>query len=396
MYDVIVVGARCAGSPTAMLLARQGYRVLLVDRATFPSELPMSTHLLWPPAVLRLQRWGVLEAVRACCPAISIYDLDLGAFHLRGSPPPVGGVGDAYSPRRVLLDHLLVQEAVKAGVELREKFTMEALLFDDGRVSGIRGGHEGGATVAEEAKLVVGADGPSSLVARSVQAVEYNEREPIQGTCWSYWSGVRVSGFEAHLRDYQTVYGWQTADGLALIGANWVAEEFDRLGSDVERSFFERLDTVAPGLAGLAREGCREERWYRGSTRNFFRRPYGPGWALVGDAGYTKDPFTAQGITDAFRDAELLVAAIDDGLSGRCPLNDALADYERGRNEAAQPFFELTCQFAAQQPPPPEMIQLFGALQGNEADTSRFLGLLAMTVSPTEFFAPENVQRILG
>jgi flavin-dependent dehydrogenase len=396
VYDVIVVGARCAGSPTAMLLAQQGYQVLLVDRAAFPSEMPMSTHLIWPPGVLRLQRWGVLDGVRACCPPISAFDVDLGPFHLIGSPPPIDGVAESYSPRRMILDHLLVEAAVKAGAELRERFAVEAVVVEDGRVTGVRGGDVGGSLVTEEAAIVVGADGPSSVVARTVDAPEYDGLPTIQGTCWSYWSGVTLPTLEFYPREHRTSYGWTTANGLTLVGVNWPAEEFAQLGADVEVPYLEALAVVAPGLAARVRQGRREERWFRASTRNFFRRPYGPGWALVGDAGYTKDPFTAEGISDAFRDAERLAAAVDDGLSERRPMLDALADYEQQRNEAVRPFYDYTCQVAAMESPTPEMLQLFEALHGNQTQTARFLGVFAQTVSPKEFFAPENIERLLA
>ena len=145
------------------------------------------------------------------------------------------------------------------------------------------------------------------------------------------------------------------------------------------------------------RQGRREER-FTGTAElfNFFRRPHGPGWALVGDAGYHKDPITAQGISDAFRDAELVADAVDDGLAGRRRIEEGMAEYERRRNDVATPIYEFTCQLATLQPPPSETQQLFAALRGNRADTDRFMGVIAGTTPPPEFFAPENVRRILG
>src|ERR1051326_4145533 len=158
MYDVIVVGARCAGSPTAMLLARKGYRVLLVDKATFPNDVPRG-HFIHPAGVVRLQRWGVLDQLVASnCPAISTYRLDVGPFALVGSPPPVDGIARAYGPRRKVLDHLLVEAAASAGVEVRAGFAVEELLLEGERVTGIRGHTAGGTLVTERARLVVGAD----------------------------------------------------------------------------------------------------------------------------------------------------------------------------------------------------------------------------------------------
>jgi 2-polyprenyl-6-methoxyphenol hydroxylase-like FAD-dependent oxidoreductase len=150
-------------------------------------------------------------------------------------------------------------------------------------------------------------------------------------------------------------------------------------------------------LAERARAGRREER-FTGTAEllNYFRKPYGPGWALVGDAGYHKDPITAQGITDSFRDAELVAEAVDAALSGRQPIEEAMAEYEQRRNKAAFPMYEFTCQLAALEPPPPEMQQLFAALRHNQEQTNRFFGVMAGTVPVPEFFAPENIGRILA
>ena len=132
MYDAIVVGARCAGSPTAMLLARKGYRVLLVDKATFPSDT-MSTHLVHPPGVAALERWGLLDRLVATgCPPVERYSFDFGPVTIAGSPQPVDGVARAYCPRRTVLDQLLVDAAVEAGAELREGFTVDEVLAADG------------------------------------------------------------------------------------------------------------------------------------------------------------------------------------------------------------------------------------------------------------------------
>jgi flavin-dependent dehydrogenase len=397
MYDAIVVGARCAGASTAMLLARKGYRVLLVDRATFPSDMAMSTHLIWQSGVSHLQRWGLLDKVQASnCPPISPFNIDLGPFTLTGSPPPAEGIAEAYSPRRIVLDKILVDAAMEAGVELRQGFSLQELVRDGERIIGVRGGTRGGSTTVEEARLVIGADGLHSMVARTVQAPEYNTKPPLQGTYFTYWSGVPLDGLELYLRDYRAVYSWLTNDGLALIGVNWAVKDFHDVRTDIEGNYLQVLGTSAPGLAERVRHGKREERWIGGAVPNFCRRPYGPGWALVGDASLHMDPCTAAGISNAFRDAEFLVEALDAGFSERQPLDEALADYERRRNEVALPIYEFTCQNAPFAPPLPEMLQLFMALHGNQADTDRFLGLFAQTVTVPEFFAPENLQRIIA
>jgi flavin-dependent dehydrogenase len=396
MYDTIVVGARCAGSPTAMLLARQGYRVLLLDKASFPSDT-LSVHYIHQAGVARLNRWGLLEPVIASnCPPIHTQSIDVGPFTLRGAPPPIDGVAAAYAPRRTVLDKILVDAAVAAGAELREHFTVKELIFDGDRVVGIRGHERGGGLVSERARIVIGADGLHSFVARAVEADAYNVRPSMTCAYYSYWSGVPVNGAELHIRPDRMIIAGNTNDAQAMVISYWPGASFHEVRADIDGSFMRALDLV-PDLAERVRGGTRTER-YRGTVDlpNLYRKPHGPGWALVGDAGYHKDPITAQGITDAFRDAELLADAIETWFSGRQPIEDALAGYEHQRNQATLPMYEMTCQFATLQPPPVEQQQLMAALLDNPDETSRFIGMLAGTVSIPEFFSPENIGRIIG
>jgi flavin-dependent dehydrogenase len=396
MYDAIIVGARCAGSPTAMLLAGKGYRVLLVDRATFPSDT-MSTHLIWQPGIAHLKRWGLLDRVLdSNCPPQLRFAFDVGDFALTGQPSPFDGVAEFCMPRRKILDKILVDAAVDAGAELREGFTVQELLADGDRITGIRGHAKGGSAVSEEARIVIGADGMRSVVARAVQALEYNARPSL--ACWyySYWSGTAVETPTFHSREWRAFGGMPTNDGLACVVVGWTNGEFHQFRKEIEGNFMRTLD-LSPDFAKRVRQGRREEQFIgTADVPNFFRKPYGPGWALVGDAGYHKDPITAQGITDAFRSADLLAEAIDAGLSGRQPLEDALATYERRRNEEVLPMYEYSCQFADLKPLPPHLQQMFAALRGNQTQTDRFLGTIAGTVSIQEFYSPENMQRIVG
>lgn len=396
MYDVAIVGARCAGSPTAMLLARKGYRVLLVDKATFPSDT-MSTHFIHAPGVARLRRWGVLDKVVASnCPPVRSYRLDVGPFSLTGCPPPVEGVATGYAPRRTVLDKILVDAAVESGAELRDRFPIEEVCFERDRVIGIRGRTRNGTRVTEKARLVIGADGLRSIVARTAGAAITYEKPTVACVYYTYWSGVDVDCVELYPRENRFTVAFPTNDNLVCTFMAWPREAFQDVRKDIEGQYLKTLELM-PGLAERILSGKRAGRFIgTADLPNFFRKPYGPGWALVGDAGYHKDPNGAHGISDAFRDAELLSDAIDRGLSGHEPLEEALAEYEHQRNESSMPAFELNFQFATLRPPPSEVQALFGALRNNQTATDRFIGAMIGTVPIPEFFAPANIEGVLS
>lgn len=397
-YDAIVIGARCGGSPTAMLLARSGYRVLLVDKATFPSDT-MSTHFVHPPGVAALARWGILERLEATnCPPVTKYSYDFGPVTISGSPHPADGVANAYGPRRLVLDTLLVEAAVAAGAELREAYTVEEILVDDGRVTGIRGHAKGGATVTDRARVVVGADGKHSLVAKAVQPERYNEVPALAPSYYTYWSGLPTDAFETYIRA-EGDRGWgvlPTHDGLTCVVQGWPQSQFKANRKDVEGTYMKSFE-LAPEFAERMRGATREARFVgTGDLPGFFLKPYGPGWSLVGDAGYHKHPITAFGISDAFRDAEAVAAALDDAFAGRRQYDEAMASYQRARDEQALPIYELTCDFAKIEPPPSEMQQLIGAMQGNQKAMDGFVSVMAGTLPAPEFFGPESVGRIMA
>jgi flavin-dependent dehydrogenase len=390
-YDAIVVGARCAGSPTAMLLARKGYRVLLVDRATFPSDT-ISTHLIHPPGVAALKRWNLLERVhRTGCPPIESYSFDFGPFTIAGALRPADGASHGLCPRRIVLDAVLVEAAVEAGAELYDGFAVDEILTEHDRVTGIRGHRKGGPAVTQRARVVVGADGMHSLVAHAVQAPRYHERPTISVGYYAYWSGLPTDRFEAYLRPRRGFAIGPTNDGLTMGVVNWPHSEFASNRGDIEGHCLKAF-ALAPALSERMGRARRVSRYVgTGDLPNFFRQPYGPGWALVGDAGYHKDPMTAQGISDAFRGAEALAHALDDVFSGRLSFDDAMARYQRVRDETAMPMFELTCQFAnLEEPPPPELQQRLIAIQGDQEAMSGFISMLAGVVPPSEFFGPER------
>jgi 2-polyprenyl-6-methoxyphenol hydroxylase-like FAD-dependent oxidoreductase len=394
-YDVVVVGARCAGSPTAMLLARRGYRVLLVDRASFPSDT-VSTHLLHPPGVAALGRWGLLERLVASgCPPIHTYRFDFGPFALSGAPgtteAPV-----AYGPRRTTLDQLLVEAAAEAGAEVRQGFTVTDVVVDGGRVTGVRGHGPNGRAVTEAARVVVGADGRHSRVARAVQPPRYHQKPPLLCGYYSYWAGLPTEGrFETWIRPGRAFAAWPTHDDLTLVIGGWPYSELQANKGDLDGNYLAMLE-LAPAFAERVRAATRQTRLVGTAVANYFRQPFGPGWVLVGDAGYNKDFITAQGMQDAFRDAEGCATALDAALSGGRRFAEAMADYQAIRDRQVLAMYELTCQLATLEPPPPELQRLLAAAAGNQEAMDGFARVMAGVTSPTEFFSDQNVGRILA
>jgi 2-polyprenyl-6-methoxyphenol hydroxylase-like FAD-dependent oxidoreductase len=408
MYDTIVIGARCGGSPTAMLLARRGFKVLLVDRATFPSDT-ISTHIVWPHGAEILGRWGLLERLAATGvpPICRPMTFDVGPFALRGTIPDANDGLGGFCPRRTVLDALLLDAAAESGADVREGFTVDELLISDETVVGIRGHAKGGKSIDERARIVIGADGVNSLVARTVRAPQYDPRPVAACAYYSYFSGIRQDDVELYVREHTAFGGAPTHGGLHLVMVNWPARDFETIRNDVEGYVWRAL-AAAPDFLARVREGHREEKWYgTAGVPGYFRKPYGKGWALVGDASYSRDPITAQGISDAFIDAEALVGALSAGLLGRRSakregrsgsgaFEEALAAHESARNERLRPIYEFTTHLAALEPAPPEMRALFRALCGNQEATNAFLSAITGAIPLTDFMSTENIGRIMA
>ena len=394
-YDVIVVGARVAGAPTAMLLANLGYRVLLVDRATFPSDT-VSTHLVHPPGMAALGRWGLADAVIATgCPPVTSYRLDLGPFAIAGTPRGLPTAPGPYAPRRFAMDTILVEAAAEAGAEVRTAFAVDELLVEDGVVRGIRG-RSGGMPVTERARVVIGADGVRSFVAEAVGATVYHETPTLSVLYYAYWSGLPFAGdFNLYLRGQRGIGVITTADGLNVVVAAWPMAEFEANRRDLAGNYRMTFATD-PELDGLLDEGRMESRILGATMPNRYRQSFGQGWALVGDAGYVKDATTAQGISDAFVDAESLVAALDDALSGRRAFDSALADHQHARDERTRAMFDFTGQLAGFDPPSEEDAALFAAIAADAQASDDFASVLAGTMPVEAFFDPANLGRLLG
>jgi len=389
-YDVIVVGARCAGAATAMLLARRGFDVLLVDRARFPSEIPHGhyVHMHGPP---RLAAWGLLDRVLATgCPPITSITMDLGDFPLTGRDLVVDGVPVGVAPRRAALDQVLIDAAIEAGAEFRDQFPVHDLTFDHDRVTGIGG--RGGMT--ERARVVIGADGRNSRVAKRVSAPAYAQQPTL--ACWyfAYWSGVARDGLEMYRRGHRMIFAHPTNDDLFAVFVGWPIAELPAVRSDIQAQMMTVLDRV-PDLSQRIRSGRREERIYGAAQLpNFLRKPYGPGWALVGDAGSHKDPARALGICDALRDAELLADSLTASLSGGSAEAQALSEYERRRNQATMDEYEANLRAARFSPPTPEILQARAAARDDPHAMAQFClaweGRIPRRTSPAELYEPQR------
>ncbi len=363
MYDAIVVGARCAGAPTAMLLARKGYRVLVVDRDTFPSDI-MSTHYIHLPGIARLKNWGLLDRLVATgCPPITSATMHFG--DLLFQPPSlselVPGIPElTLCPRRLVLDKLLIDGAIESGAEFRPGFSVQSLIWDNGSVAGVRGSM-GGQPVEERARIVIGADGLHSRVAREVKPAEYNTIPSLTFAYYTYWSGIKVEGIHFYFfEDARGILVFPTHWGQTCVAVGGERTGFHEFRKDFMGNYMEIVDRV-PELSEQIRSGKQEQRLLGTADQpNYFRKPYGPGWALVGDAGYHRDFITGLGINDAFRDAELLSQAVNEAFTEQPSIDEAMAVYENTRNELAMPLYEITTKMAGGKLTDPAEFMKFG------------------------------------
>jgi 2-polyprenyl-6-methoxyphenol hydroxylase-like FAD-dependent oxidoreductase len=351
-YDVVVVGARCAGAATAMLLARAGHRVLVVDRGRYGTDA-LSTHALMRGAVVQLHRWNVLPAVIAAdTMPVRQATFFYGDESVSVPIAPRGGIEALYAPRRYVLDRLLVDAAGAAGADIVYGVRLKGLQYSKtGRVTGAVLEDESGQVHEVASRFVVGADGLRSTVARLVTAPIYRVGRHATGTMYGHWTGLDVDGYGWYFVPGLSAGAIPTNGGQVCVSLSVPGPAFTRLfAHQADRAFRELLSQVAPRLAEQVAERLRESsqendsrsplRGFSGQV-GFFRQAYGRGWALVGDAGYFKDPLTAHGITDALRDAELLAGAIDAGS------DEALAEYQAQRDAASVDLFETTDAIAS-------------------------------------------------
>jgi flavin-dependent dehydrogenase len=395
-FDVVVVGARCAGASLATLLAREGVRVAVVEQATFPRDT-LSSHIFEADALAFLDRLGVTEQLRAAgglfADRVDIRVEDLRT--VRDWPQVSGDVGGIASVRRHVLDAILARAAEEAGAEVRMGTRVVGLLEEAGRVQGVRVKGDG----ELHARLVVGADGRGSTVADLCGARRYNVVPNERPAYWAFFEDADMGAqptFVTHRWDDRFVLGLPTDGGLyqALVWLEFA--DLDDFRDDMEAVFMDHVGGCEPVAAAIA--GARRVSKFIGARRweGFFREASGAGWVLVGDAGHFKDPAPGRGIGDAFLQADRLAPAIVAGLNGsEKDIDDGMARWERWRNDEFAEHYWMAVDLGKSGALPAVVPEMFGELH-KRGQIDRFLDLLSHRASPSEVLTPPHLLKATG
>jgi menaquinone-9 beta-reductase len=388
-YDVVIVGARCAGSPLATLLSRRGLRVCLLDRADFPSDSP-STHGIQPPGVKILGELGVLDRLLELAPPIDTLFMALQKERVEHEDlESILGI-PMLNVRRLTLDAILLEAAADAGAEVRTKTTVTGLIRDADRVVGVE-------TTAGplNARLVVGADGARSTIARLVEAPEYHRTAPKRAFLWSYYEGVAEHEQRVWIGGIgeNAFLASPTDGGLFLAAFVAPIEQREALRSDRTGAFeagVQRWPELGEALAPGRRVAPVQlmSRWY-----GFFRQATGPGWALLGDAGHFKDPTAGQGISDALRHATTLAPAIEQSLTeGR---DDPLRAWWRQRDSESWEMYWFSQQIGDSSWAPLLNATLASHMAAHPDLVVRFLRVLCRDLPVSQFLTPRAALSVL-
>lgn len=397
--DVLIVGARCAGAPLAMLLARKGLKVTAFDKCAFPSDA-ISTHFIWPIGVAALHRWSIWEYILAAWPAVCHKAFSSGPEgDLIGPLHAVDGVNYAISLRRFKLDALLVKAARQAGAEIREHSAVDALIVEHGSAVGVRG-HDvaSGKAFEERAAIIVGADGRDSFVAREIGAPKYNEAPSMTASSYTYVVDEETDPdmLEVYRRPPREFVFFPTDGGLTMVNLVIGAALVPEFRKRVTANFFSAFEDC-PELANRLRRS-KQVAPIKGSVHmpNYYRQSFGPGWALVGDAGYHRDPIRAQGIHDAFLDAEDLAIAIERGFNDRTAMENALRARQTKRDDRTRTPYELALKAAGfegnDEDWPTDLLDL---IKTNPTLIGEFRGLISGSMRPEVFFDPEHIKAVI-
>ena len=390
MWDAVVVGARCAGASAALLLAQQGHRVLLIDKAMFPSDV-MSTLYIHQPGVTLLDRWGVLKSVvESGCPRVETLTYRVDDAELRGPVPALGPIDATYAPRRRILDQILIDAAVRAGVEFVEGCSLSELITENGRVAGARLQMRNGTVLTEAARLIVGADGMRSAVARLTGAPCIVEDSRMSCVYYSGWTGLSCGLSMIH-RTGNSIGTVPTHDGVTLILTYFPQSQFTTIKTDPLAAHRDCIREMAPDVYDEVSAGEQAIRLHgTGCQPNFFRKAVGPGWVLIGDAGHHLDSITATGITNAFTQANLLGVALDCEMADQAGVDSALARFEVERYDALIERYHSTLASAKLEVQDSRLTMLRAISQAPDL-TQRYFALVAGILSAEEFLTPDLV-----
>jgi len=398
-FDVVIVGARVAGSPLATLLARRGVKVAVLEQAVFPQPV-LSSHVMQADALAFLDRLGVLDRIRATgAPFMSRSDTRLNDFRFVADFPSFPGfVGGAACIRRFVLDPILADAAVAAGADVRMGTKVTGLLEERGRVVGVRFVRKG-VESRIRARLVVGADGRESTVAKLSGARRYNVTRNDRWYYWTYFEGADLTvtpTFVLHRWGDRHIFAGPADNGLYIVGVSPQQHEKQAFRENRHDSLMEHVHSCRP-VAEVLSEAKVADKIY-GILRfdGYFRESSGPGWVLIGDAGHFKDPAAGRGIGDAFHQVERLVPAIIKALRGPdAGMDRATAAFTRWRDRHYAPFYGLAGDLGRVGPLPaivPEVVA--GMYARGEID--HFLRLFSHQASPSDLLTPGRILAAAG
>lgn len=379
-YDFIIIGGSVAGAPTAMLLARYGYRVLLIEKAIFPRDTN-STHFIWPRGVSYLNRWGLAQDIMKSTPHYTNLELNIEGISLKGCIPleyiqnrffDLHGEHDSVlntycGPRRYFLDHYLLEAAKKSGVQVREGLSYKEPVIENDCVVGVRAEYADGRTYSAKANLIIAADGRFSKFARDVNADYYDYRELSTFAYYGYYSGIKHEELAIHKKGNYGTAIFPTQNDTHMVLIYGPTALWDTFKANAEKNFYDLFSFCAPEIGELVKSGQRMENFKAcGKMQAFQRKTYGKGWVLVGDAGSFKDQVTAMGITHAFRDAELLSGCLCRGLLKGNQMSEILAGYESMRKEDYVKYFNLVCKTAEMNAYSSEDLHYYHSIKNNQ------------------------------
>ncbi len=398
-FDVVIVGARCAGASLATLLARSGLEVAVVEQATFPSST-LSSHVFEADALAFLNRLGLSEQIQATgAPLVKRAELRMEDFSVTTElPQRPGDIGGAASIRRQLLDPILVRAAEQAGASIQMATKAVGLLSEAGRVTGIRV-EAGGKQKQLRARLVVGADGRNSSIAKFCGARKYNVSSNERVVYWGYFEGTAPEPeptFRFHRWSERFVIGMPADSGLYQAGVWPEASELEQFGGDHEALFedyLKRCEPVAEIVAGAQRVGK-----LQGAVKweGFFRETSGPGWVLAGDAGHFKDPAPGRGIGDALLQADTLAPAIVRGLDGSGDgMDQAMSDWARWRDREFAEHYWLANDLGKSGPVQPVLVEIVRRLH-KAGKIDDFLDVLNHRAKPSQVVTPPVLLGAVG